>query len=200
LVRHGVTEFNSSHKFCGHADIELSLEGRRQIEKLRDRLASVTIDAVCCSSLRRARESAEIIVAGRGLEIESFLELRELYFGNVEGLTFEEIEQRFPDLAEALLNRDCRIGFPGGETLAEMEARLRRFIAAGLGRYTPEQTVLVVAHRGPLILLVCLLLGMNIECWWRLRLDTASLSIVDTYPEGAVLRLFNSVSHLGEGI
>jgi alpha-ribazole phosphatase len=199
LVRHGVTDFNSSHKFYGHTDIDLSPEGRRQVEKLRDRLATVAIDAVCCSHLQRARTSAEMIIAGRGLEIESFPDLGELYFGDIEGLTFEEIEQRFPDLAVALLNRDNRISFPGGETMAEMEVRLRRFIN-GLVRYTAEQTVLVVAHRGPLMLLVCLLLEMNMDCWWRLRLDTASLSIVDTYPKGSVLRLFNSTSHLGTGI
>ena len=81
LVRHGLTEFNNTRKFCGITDIDMSPAGYRQVEKLRDRLANQKIDAVFCSDLKRARISAEIITAGRNLEIKAIPELREMDYG-----------------------------------------------------------------------------------------------------------------------
>ena len=69
LVRHGQTELNTSFKFAGGIDSELSPGGYKQIEKLRDRLADEKIDAVFCSDLKRAKESAAIITRGQATRI-----------------------------------------------------------------------------------------------------------------------------------
>jgi len=199
LVRHGRTEYNHAQKFMGHTDVDMSREGYRQIEKLRDRLAGVKIDAVCSSNLMRARVSAEIITAGRNLEISACPELREINYGDAEGLTFDEISRRYPEVGKAMIDRSCLISFPGGECFNDLEIRIRKFIK-DLERYAPEQTVLIIGHSGPLTLLVCFLMDASRETWWHLHMDNASLSIIDTYKEGAILSLFNDVSHLGKRI
>ncbi len=195
LVRHGNTELDSASRFWGQADIKLSAEGQRQAECLRDRLAAEKIDVIYTSTLSRAVATAGTIASNRKLKIVPCAELREINFGYVEGLTFEEIGQRFPELAEAMANRKAHPGFPGGESIEDLDRRVGQFLPR-LEKHKPEDTVLVVAHSGVLRLLTCHLLKIGIEHWRQLRLDLASLSILDTYPQGAILSLLNDVSHL----
>jgi alpha-ribazole phosphatase len=195
LVRHGITEFNSTRRFAGYSDIEMSTTGIRQVEKLRDRLANEKIDVVYSSDLKRAMLTAEIICTGRKLDILPCPELREVNYGEVEGLTYPEIRQHYPEVAELVANFNLRLKFPEGESFEEFIERVCRF-ADRLKRHAPSETVLVVSHSGPLRTLVCALMGIAHTCWWQLRFDNASLSIVDTYPRGAILTLLNDTSHL----
>ena len=195
LVRHGNTTLNNALRFWGKTDIELSAEGIRQAEQLRDRLASRRIDAAYASNLRRAHLTAEIIASSHHLGITTCAELNELNFGWVEGLTFEEIKQLHPELAEVLSNWSAHPKFPGGESLDELNNRLQKFLAR-LKQHQPEETILIVAHAGTLRLIICNLLGLDPEHWRQMQLDLASLSVVETYPQGAILNLLNDVSHL----
>lgn len=195
LVRHGITEFNSTRRFAGYSDVEMSAVGLRQVETLRDRLAGEKIDVVYSSDLKRAMVTAEVICSGRQVDIVACPELREVNYGEVEGLTYPEIRQRYPEVAELVANFNLRLNFPGGESFEEFIERVSKF-ADRLNRHAPSETVLVVSHSGPLRTLVCALMGIDHTCWWQLRFDNASLSIVDTYPRGAILSLLNETSHL----
>jgi alpha-ribazole phosphatase len=194
-VRHGITEFNSTRRFAGYSDVEMSAVGLRQVETLRDRLAGEKIDVVYSSDLKRAMVTAEVICSGRQVDIVACPELREVNYGEVEGLTYPEIRQRYPEVAELVANFNLRLNFPGGESFEEFIERVSKF-ADRLNRHAPSETVLVVSHSGPLRTLVCALMGIDHTCWWQLRFDNASLSIVDTYPRGAILSLLNETSHL----
>ncbi len=195
LVRHGTTELNSAHMFQGHSDIELSAEGLKQAEKLRDRLADEKIDVVYASDLRRAVVTAEIIASTHKLNITTCPELREINYGKVEKLTFDEIKSLYPKVAEMCVDWSLSLQFPEGEGVVELEQRINKFLER-LKQHSPEQTVLIVAHGGPLRVMVCSLLGIALEHWRQIYIDLASLSIVHTYPEIAVLALLNDVSHL----
>jgi alpha-ribazole phosphatase len=193
LVRHGFVGVKEE-RFLGRTDLPLSEEGKKQAERLRDRLAAEKIDAVYASPLRRAHATAEIIAAGHGLDVTSRDDLCECNFGQVEGLTFDEIQVKYPALAGELGVRKTG-AFPGGETLEQLNDRIIAFLKT-LEKHQPEETVLVVAHGGPVRLLICNLLGLGLEHWVQFRVDHASLSIVETYPGMNVLDLFNDVSHL----
>jgi len=195
LVRHGITEFNSTRKFQGHSDIELSATGYRQVERLRDRLADDKIDAVYSSDLRRALVTAEVISSEHEVDIVTCPELREVNYGNVEGLTFEEISRLYPEVAESLTNFSLQMKFPGGENFERFIERASKFLDRLKG-HTPSQTILIVAHGGPLRVLVCRLLGIDLGHWRQIRLDNASLSIMETHSQGAVVSLLNDTAHL----
>ena len=197
LIRHGITEYNSARRFAGYSDIDMSATGYGQIEKLRDRLADEPIDVVYSSDLRRATGTAEVISAKRKVGIVTCSELREMNYGNAEGLTFEEIRRLYPEVAELIVNFNLRLEFPGGESFEGFIARTTKFLDR-LKHHTPEQTILVVSHSGPLRVLVCYLLGIDQNHWWQVRIDNASLSIVETYPRGAIINLLNDTSHLRE--
>jgi alpha-ribazole phosphatase len=213
LVRHGESEFNNTHRFAGHVDIGLTETGRRQVERLHDRLAGEKIDAVYCSDLRRARITAEIVTAGRDMKITECPELREISYGDIEGLTFTEIQQKYPVLADQIHRSDLTMAFPGGESFTDFVRRVESF-KKRLVNHTDSESVLVAAHGGPLRTLLLSLLGLSQECWWQLRIDNASLSILDIYPpldtnlkavdniakmpQRVILSLFNEISFLTE--
>ena len=195
LVRHGITEFNSSRRYAGHRDVGLSLVGYQQAERLRGRLVDDKIDAVYSSDLKRALVTAEVILSGRKGDIVTCPELREVDYGNVEGLTFEEMSRLYPEVAESFVNPSLRLEYPDGESLKELAKRVGKFPDKLKGS-TPSQTTLIVSHRGPLRVLICCLLGMDLKHWRQRSLDNASLSIVETYPQGAILSRLNDTAHL----
>jgi len=194
LVRHGRTRLHQADRFWGSTDIALSDTGIRQAQQLRDRLAKEKLSAVYTSMFSRARTTADIIVSRRKTSITICEELNECNFGYIEGLTFDEIQRLHPELAEELLSWKT-VSFPGGESLGEMDNRVRGFMDR-LYKHQEKETVLIVAHGGPLRLIICHLLGLGLEHWLQLRVELASLSIVETYPQGAILTLLNDTSHL----
>ncbi|MFH0847491.1 MAG: histidine phosphatase family protein [Chloroflexota bacterium] len=195
MARHGETELNSAQRYWGKSNINLSPLGVSQAEKLRERLRTERVDAVYASNLVRARLTAEIITEGRKLKIMTCPELAEVNFGKLEGLTFEEISKQYPEIARLWLARSQELEYPGGESRSTFNNRVTGFLKR-LEKHTSEESILIVAHSGVLRTLICELLGLNLDLRWQLRCDLASLSILETYPQGAVLTLLNDVSHL----
>ncbi|MBI2907872.1 MAG: alpha-ribazole phosphatase [Chloroflexi bacterium] len=193
IVRHGETEWNQSRRYQGQRDIALNANGLDQAEMLARRLDSEDIVAAYSSDLQRAMRTAQAIISGRGLEIVPCPELRELDFGDFEGLSFEEIEQRFPEQIQAWMSRRVDVSPPSGENLMQLAQRVSSVVTR-IERERPEGTVLVTAHSGPVRALLCTLLQIDLSYWWRFRIGTGALSIVETYPEGAVLTLLNETS------
>jgi len=197
VVRHGETELNSAERYWGHSDIKLSTLGFRQAERLRERLATEKIDAIYSSDLQRAWATAKTIASRHQLDVTICAELREINFGKIEGLNFEEINQLFPEFAAKWqAQRSTNIEFPGGESLDQLHSRVGNFVSR-LNKRKAEETILVVAHAGVLRSLICQLMEIELRYIYQIRLDLASLSILETYPTGAILTLLNDTSHLG---
>jgi broad specificity phosphatase PhoE len=194
LIRHGTTKLHANDRFWGKTDVPLSGLGIRQAGQLRERLASEKIHAIYSSTSSRARSTAEIIAAGHRPVVTACDELCECNFGFAEGLTFKEIQNVYPALAVELANWKA-VTFPGGESLEQLSERVKTFLPR-LENLTPKDNVIIVSHGGPLRLLICFLMGIDTAHWQQLRIDKASLTIVETYPQTAILSLLNDVSHL----
>ena len=195
LVRHGNTRLNSTERFWGQTDVELGPDGIKQAEKLRDRLASEKFDFIYVSPMRRATATAEIIASKHQLDVIPCAELSEINFGKIEGLTYQEIDRLYPELTKSWYTKTQIFRYPGGESIKEVYRRVQKFVQR-LDSHASEETTLIVAHSGTLKMLVCNLLGLGLQYSRRIRIDLASLSIVDTYPQVAILSLLNDVSHL----
>ena len=195
LVRHGVTDFNSERRFAGSTDVDMSPAGYEQVERLRDRLVGKKIDAIYSSDLKRALATAEVISSGHNVDIVTCPELREINYGKIEGLTFADIGRLYPEVAEWITSFSSQLKFPGGESFIGFIERTGEFLNR-LGSDNLSQTTLVVSHNGPLRVLLCHLLGIDIKHWRQFRIDNASLSIVELQPNRAVINLLNDVSHL----
>jgi len=176
----------------------MSAAGYEQVERLCDRLANEKIDIIYSSDLRRALVTAEVISSRHEVDIVTCPELREVSYGDCEGLTFQEISDSYPEVAESIANFDLiKLRFPGGESFEDFIERTSKFLDK-LNQHAPSETMLIVAHSGPLRVLVCRLLGIDMVHWRQFRIDTASLSIMETHPRGAILSLLNDTSHLRE--
>lgn len=120
LVRHGQTTWNAQHKIAGWSDVPLTELGREQASGLQAKLRGHSFEGVWASDLQRAIETARLAYGEPRIDAR----LRELNFGEFEGMTWEELSD---EARSGLLAFD---GFaaPGGESLDELAARLTRFV------------------------------------------------------------------------
>jgi 2,3-bisphosphoglycerate-dependent phosphoglycerate mutase len=197
LVPHAQTDWNVEGRIQGQTDRPLSALGRRQAARLAELLANEQIDEAHASDLKRAWDTAEAIAGPRGLQVRPEPRLRELKFGNFEGMTYDEIQRADPEgwhVWETL-----RIGPPGGETLAQVAERVSAFMTWLTAASASEgRAVLLVAHRGTLRVLLCLVLGLPPQAYGRFLLEPASLSELQLHARGPVLVRFNDTQHLRE--
>lgn len=197
LVRHGETEWNRTRRIQGQADVPLNRRGEAQASLLGRRLSEADFSAVYASDLSRAMTTARLTVGESGPEITPVPELREIAYGEWEGLTFAEAEARDPEgFAERMLRQNDRYTPTGGENVHQLVDRVRRFHDRVLERHASGNNVLVVGHSGSLLALLVCLLDMPNEFLLRFRLNPAGLSIVKTFDDAAVLELWNDTSHL----
>ena len=194
LVRHGETEWNVQRRYQGQSDVPLSELGVWQAKLVAERLADQKIDVVYASDLKRAWETAQIIVAKNGLNILSEPRLRELKFGILEGLTFDEAQEQYPELIAAWLG-DFHQTPQGGETIDLFNARIVSLLE-DLKQEHDEQTVLLVAHGGPLSELLRVVLELSPQKRWYLELENASLSEVLIAEDFISLKRLNDTCHL----
>jgi ribonuclease H / adenosylcobalamin/alpha-ribazole phosphatase len=198
LLRHGETRLTAEKRFSGAGDDPaLSERGQVQADLTAAELSrgEVAIHAVVTSPLRRARETAAIVAAALRLDVEEDTDLREANFGAWDGLTFVEVQERFPrELADWLAS--TRVAPPDGESFDSVARRVRAARDRLVARY-PSRTVLVVSHVTPIKLLVRSALDASPAAVFRMELDPASLTRVSWWADGsASLRLFNDTSHL----
>lgn len=198
LARHGETTWNSDLRYQGQQDIPLSERGREQAEALARRLRGAQLDAAYASDLQRAYQTAEIVCGSRGLAVARLPALREAHFGAWEGLTYAEAAARWPDIARQRRVDPAAARPPGGETLGEVQVRSLAALAKIERAHAPDATLLLAAHGGVLRALLCAFLRLDLRAAWQLRLDNCGLTIVETYPEGAILMAVNDLCHLEE--
>ncbi len=144
LIRHGETVGESSVRFHGSNDVELSAEGRALMREVGRGLRGEVFDLVLASPLRRSWEAASIVVGGAPVRLEH--DFREIDFGRWEGMTKQEIEASDPLLYKDWQEKTTGFDFPGGEPRAEFQAR----VLQGLERLEQSgaTSALVVVHKG----------------------------------------------------
>ena len=197
LTRHGQTDWNIAGRYQGQSDTPLNETGLRQAEQIAKRLSSETIHAIYSSDLSRAANTAQTIADFHSLEVKKDSRWRELSFGDWEGLTYQEMSARSPNLFEAWMKDPLTISTPNGETLAQLAERVKAAFDE-IKEEHADQTVLVVAHSGSLQSLLAVTLGVDLNRYWQFRISQASLSEMNVYEDSVVLNLLNDISHFQE--
>jgi len=195
LVRHGETPHTKDKKFSGLGgdDPGLNADGRAQVRATADWIAALAdeIDAVVTSPLRRTRETAEIIAEVLGKQVQVEEGLAEAAFGTWDGLTFAEVQDSHPDDLEAWLGSTEVAPTGGGESFADVDARVRRTRDRLVADH-PGQVVLAVTHVTPIKVMVKLALDAPLESLFRMELAPASVTVVSWFPDGqSSMRMFN---------
>ena len=197
LIRHGQTDWNIARRFQGHSNVPLNEFGRKQAAALADRLSAQQIDALYSSDLERAFETAKMIahLSGCKPDLHSDSRLREINFGDWEGLSYNEIKEKYPEALLARENDVYKNAPPNGETLEQLTMRVQSMLDELYLKHK-DQTVIIVAHGGVLQILLCCALKLNPTMYWQFHLSTASISEIALYPDGAILNMMNDTSHL----
>jgi broad specificity phosphatase PhoE len=176
IVRHGETEWSASGQHTSRTDLPLTEEGRRQAAVVGEKLGGLRFSLVLSSPLRRAVQTAQL--AGVGDVVEVCDDLREWDYGEYEGLTTPQIRERNPSWN---LWRD---GCPGGETPAQVGARLDRVLA----RFREvEGNGLAFAHGHSLRVLTARWLEMEAACGARFKLLAAAVGALGFERETSVI-------------
>lgn len=195
IARHGETEWNTESRIQGHTDVPLSERGREQARMLAHRLASVHIDAMYSSDLSRAAETARVVRGERDIPLTLTPELREYHKGVFEGLTATEYRQKYPELYEPSLANDLDFAPPQGETIRQTSARLDGIVQRIRAAHRDENA-LIVGHGGSLRAALVSLLDLPLEANWKFVMHNCSLTVIHTYPDNAVMHLYNDTSHI----
>ena len=158
LVRHGEVEGWRPGMLLGSTDAHLSERGRHQAALIEDVFPDEAGVRFVRSPLARARQTAAIATAGRGAPVETDVDLREIDFGEWEGLTYEEVEKGYPLLAREWSDLSPGFGFPRGEKLEDFLTRVERAADSLAGGDAP--TVFAFSHGGVIRALICYFLGL----------------------------------------
>jgi len=191
LVRHGQVEGYEKIPIYGHTDVHLTEIGLLQFEKLAERLRFTKIQAIYSSDLDRAAMGARII--GRYHDVPHHLlsELREIHFGDWEGLGLQDVRERFPEMIQHRMTDPVHFRAPGkGETVAELSQRVMPCFEEILIRQQGRD-FLIVGHGAVNRVILCSALGLDLKRMFRLHQDYGCLNIVDYFPDSTVARLIN---------
>jgi probable phosphoglycerate mutase len=195
LMRHGSVEyFDAAGRPFRPDTVPLNADGRRQAEAAARELAVVPLDRVVCSGLPRSVQTAEVVVAGRGLAIETRSELREIEPGRLgreqwAGLTAADVERLFLGCLAATITPESR--FLNGETFGSLAERVGPCFEALLAERSWRR-LLLVAHGVVNRWLLCRALGAGLSALGSLEQDAGCLNVVDLLEDGRFqVRLVN---------
>lgn len=195
LIRHGETEGAETKRYKGHIDVPLSANGIEQIKRLArymigdkdnspipllSKRGPKRVDAVYCSDLSRAVKSAEIIAEPYGLKPIIIPELRERNFGLWEGMSFDEIREKWPDAFNAWAANPLEFSPMNGESTIELRDRALKVFSETIAKHQGEN-IAIVSHGGINRVILCHLLGIPLENIFRVEQDYGCLNIIEMW-------------------
>ena len=164
LMRHGQTDWNIDHRMQGRSDIPLNATGLKQAKAAAHGMDALPIDRILTSPLRRARQTAQAVAAGRGVPVLVEETIVEMAFGDLEG----QLLRDFPDCACIFSDPAHYTPLNGGETYAQLEARCQKLLDEILPPLEERyHDVVLVSHGAFIRGVVCRVLGLPVSEFWN---------------------------------
>ncbi len=199
LIRHGETDHNAERLALGREDVPLNERGQLQAQALGESLAGASfgdITAVYSSPLQRATATASPLAKALELPVQVETNLIEMEIGEMEGLTFPQLRERYPDfLHDWLSDRLADVTMPGGESLRQVQERGWAAVEAIRDRH-PDETVAAVSHNFVILSLLCQVLGLPLARFRSLRHELAAVSVLELDASGNAVVTMNDRCHL----
>ena len=194
IVRHGETLWNRERRIQGQGNSELSAVGLRQAIAVARHLAAAGCTRLVSSDLGRTVQTAQPIAAATGLRIDTDAGLRERAFGIFEGLTPDQVRERYPDDHASWQLRRPDYGIPGGESLVQLRDRVRGALEA-LAR-TSSGKVIIVTHGGVLDAMYRIAANAALDAPRTWQLLNASVNQIEVEQDQWQLGAWGDITHL----
>jgi broad specificity phosphatase PhoE len=196
LVRHGQTEWNRVERFRGRADVPLNETGLAQAEATGLRIhGEWQPSAVYSSPLSRAVRTAEAITKHFDLPVQIHPGLADIDYGEWQGLTPDEVRDRWPAELHFWYHQPEEAIIPGGETLTQLRSRGMSTVNELSARHT-EQTIVLVGHTVINRIILLGILGLGNERFWHIKQDTCAINVFEVEKGDFVLVSLNDTCHL----
>ncbi|MBI2218610.1 MAG: histidine phosphatase family protein [Candidatus Rokubacteria bacterium] len=195
VVRHGGTSWTAERRFTGSRDVALSDTGQARAEAVAGALAGHAVAAVYASPLERTRTTAEIVAKRHRLDVRTGGAFRDMGFGAWEGLTADEVAERFSDAWHVWRAAPHALTAHAGERLAGVADR----VASALARLQQAHaggTVVLVTHAVPVRLIVLAALGLGPERLWSVDASPAGISELEYTRDWVTVHRVNTLAHL----
>jgi alpha-ribazole phosphatase len=191
LIRHGQVVGYENFPVYGHTDVDLTETGILQMQQMAERLRLVGISAIYSSDLKRSALSARHIARYHDVRLYSLRELREMYFGDWEGMNMQEIRKGFP--GELKKRQDDLVNFKGpgeGESVRQFSKRISNCFERILSEQQGKD-IAIVAHGAVNRIILCSALGLELARMFNIQQDYGCLNIIDYFPDSTLVRLVN---------
>lgn len=195
IVRHGQTNWNILGKTQGHGNSDLTAKGIEQATELAESIVNYPIDYIYSSDLGRAVQTAQILGDKLNIKVKETEALREMGFGEWEGLLIDEIKTNYANVYTTWRNEPHLAQIPGGETLHLIKDRVDSFIQSLNEKYD-DKHILLVTHSVTVRVMLLAFLNSGMENIYRIKQDNTALNIVEYRDYGPVVIKMNDTSHI----
>ncbi|WP_312258555.1 histidine phosphatase family protein [Romboutsia ilealis] len=195
LVRHALTVDNQKSRLSGHIDSSISEEGREQIDKITNYLKDFDIDKIYTTTSSRTKDTVKKLSELKSIEIIEKESLKEISFGDFEGLTFDEIKDKYPKEFQDMIEKGYEYKYPNGESLIDSYNRVCIELDNIISN-NDDRTILICSHGGTIRNIITYLISNSYKYHWNFKIDNGSVTILEVQDGFTVITAMNNTSFI----
>lgn len=195
LVRHALTVDNQKSRLSGHIDSYISEEGKEQIDKITNYLKDFDIDKIYTTTSSRTKDTVKKLSELKSIEIIEKESLKEISFGGFEGLTFDEIKDKYPKEFQDMIEKGYEYKYPNGESLIDSYNRVCIELDNIISN-NDDRTILICSHGGTIRNIITYLISNSYKYHWNFKIDNGSVTILEVQDGFTVITAMNNTSFI----
>lgn len=195
LVRHALTVDNQKSRLSGHIDSSISEEGKEQIDKITNYLKDFDIDKIYTTTSSRTKDTVKKLSELKSIEIIEKESLKEISFGGFEGLTFDEIKDKYPKEFQDMIEKGYEYKYPNGESLIDSYNRVCIELDNIISN-NDNRTILICSHGGTIRNIITYLISNSYKYHWNFKIDNGSVTILEVQDGFTVITAMNNTSFI----
>ena len=195
LIRHALTVDNQKSRLSGHIDSSISEEGKEQIDKITNYLKDFDIDKIYTTTSSRTKDTVKKLSELKSIEIIEKESLKEISFGDFEGLTFNEIKDKYPKEFQGMIQKGYEYKYPNGESLIDSYNRVCIELDNIISN-NDNRTILICSHGGTIRNIINYLISNSYKYHWNFKIDNGSVTILEIQDGFTVITAMNNTSFI----
>ena len=195
LVRHALTVDNQKSRLSGHIDSSISEEVKEEIERMTDYLKDCEIDKIYATTSSITKDTVKKLSELKSIEIIEKESLKEISFGDFEGLTFDEIKDKYPKEFQDMIEKGYEYKYPNGESLIDSYNRVCIELDNIISN-NDDRTILICSHGGTIRNIITYLISNSYKYHWNFKIDNGSVTILEVQDGFTVITAMNNTSFI----